>query len=101
MTEQPPVTPTDTGTQTTTTGTEDQAQGTAGEVQQQTPLTPAEHVTYAKALYDQPGFVVDSVFQSGKLDPKAGPYTQAQVETAINEMMAEPDKSFDVPEVQP
>lgn len=97
MTEQqPPVTPdnpVDSGQGTPPTPTEQQAAQTQQEVQIQTPLTPAEHRTYAQALYQQPAFVVDSVFASGKLDPN-GTYTQGEVQQAIDQMMMEPDKTF-------
>lgn len=97
MTEQPPVVPedpTDDGSGQPPTPTEQQQAETQQQVQTQTPLSASDHEVYAQALYGQPAFVVHAVFSSGKLDPNGPMCTQAQVQAAIDEMMATPDSTF-------
>jgi hypothetical protein len=97
MTEQPPVVPenpTDSGSGQPPTPTEQQEAETNQQVQTQTPLSASDHELYAQALYGQPAFVVHAVFSSGKLDSHGTMYSQAQVQSAIDEMMQEPDKTF-------
>jgi hypothetical protein len=97
MTEQPPVVPEnpqDSGEGPPPTDTDNAEAATQQQVQTQTPLSASDHETYSQALYGQPAFVVNAVFSSGKLDSHGTMYTQAQVQAAIDEMMAEPDKTF-------
>jgi len=98
MTEQPPETTEETPPpppgSPSPTNAEQGASATQQETQSQTPLKPSDHVTYSQQLYKQPNFVVQSVFHSGRLDPNGGPYTQAQVQQAIDAMMHEPDKRY-------
>lgn len=54
-----------------------------------------DHILYAQALYQQPSWVVESVFGPGGLDP-AVKTTPATVQTYITQMMQTPDKSFEV-----
>ena len=97
MTEQPPVTPenpTDGGEGNPPTPAEQQAallQQQVGDAQQ--PLSYADNVLYAQALYAQPAWVVAAVFQSGNLDPSV-PHLQSEVQQAIDIMLATPDNSF-------
>jgi len=97
MTEQPPVTPEnpqDSGAGTPPTPTEQAADATQQQVQQvQQPLSYADHVLYAQALYAQPSWVVSAVFESGSLDPSTT-HLQAEVQQAIDVMMRTPDNSF-------
>lgn len=98
MTEQPPVIPENPqdsgGDVTPPTPTEQAEAQTQAEVQIQTPLNMNDHVTYAQALYQQPSWVVESVFVSGSLD-RTRQYTQAEVQGAIDTMMATPDSTFE------
>lgn len=98
MSEQPPVTPEDpqdSGDDVTPpTPTEQNAAQTQNEVQVQSPLSMNDHVTYAQALYQQPSWVVESIFVSGSLD-RTKQYTQSEVQGAIDAMMATPDTTFE------
>jgi hypothetical protein len=96
MTETPPVTPTDpvdSGQSAPPTPTDQAAAGTQQEVAEQAPLGFADHRTYAMSLYQQPVWVVDAVFATDALDVNQQ-YTPAQVQGAIDAMMATPDKQF-------
>ena len=91
MTEQPPVTPEnpqDTGEDITPpTQTEKDAQAVARAADlAATEFSAADHRTYSMALYNQPGWIVDSVFSSGTIDPNTK-HTQAEVQAAIDAMM--------------
>lgn len=97
MTQTPPVTPEDPvdgGQGAPPTPTDQSAQQTEQEVATQTPLLYADHRTYANALYEQPVWVIDAVFASGYLQPPTDAFTQAQVQSAIESMMAVTDNQF-------
>ena len=100
MTEQPPVTPEnpqDSGENVTPpTPTEKEAQAAARAVDlASTEFSASDHKTYSMALYSQPSWIIDALFASGQLDAE-GTHTQAQVQAALDTMMATPDKSFEV-----
>lgn len=99
MTEQPPVTPenpVDSGQGTPPTPTEKEAQATARAVDlASTEFNASDHKTYSMALYNQPSWIIDALFASGQLDAE-GTHTQAQVQAALDTMMATPDTSFEV-----
>ena len=57
-------------------------------------FTYTDHRTYAQALYKQPVWVVDAVFGPGGLDQNAK-HTPTAVTSAIDQMMAQPDKQFE------
>ena len=99
MTENPPVNPENPqdsgGDVTPPTPTEQSAAETQQQVQTQTPLSASDHIVYANALYQQPSWVVESVFVAGNLD-RNQMHTQAEVQGAIDAMMATPDTSFEV-----
>jgi len=79
------------------TQTEKDAQATNQEVQGQAPLGYNDHRTYSMSLYNQPVWVVDAVFSTGQLDPNEQ-YTPGQVQGAIDQMMATPDKQYETPQ---
>ncbi len=62
------------------------------EIQQQE-FAYSDHRLYSNALYNQPVWVVDAVFGTGGLDQNAK-HTPASVQTAIDQMMQQPDKQF-------
>jgi hypothetical protein len=100
MTEQPPVTsenPQDSGGDATPpTQTQKDAEATARAVDlASTQFSASDHKTYSMALYNQPSWIIDALFASGTIDPNAT-HTQAEVQGALDQMMATPDKSFEV-----
>jgi len=68
------------------------------EIQQQE-FNYEDHRTYSQAIYNQPVYDVDAVFGPGGLDQNAK-HTPATVQTAIDQMMQQPDKQFQTEEVQ-
>ncbi len=105
MTQTPPNisdNPQDSGEGPSPTKTEKDAAAAARQTElSSTPLGYADHRLYSMPLYDQPSWVIDAVFASEYLE-QDGQYTQAQVQAAIDQMMAVPDKQFptDIPEAK-
>jgi hypothetical protein len=62
------------------------------EIQQQE-FAYSDHRLYSQALYNQPVYVVDAIFGPGGLNQNEK-HTPANVQTAINQMMQQPDKQF-------
>lgn len=101
MTETPPETTSETPPEEPTPQPQqgEQPQQLAGEGEGADSLTYADHRTYSMALYGQPPWIIDAVWQSAGLDPNEE-YPKGTISTEIDTFMSGQDARY-TEEVQP
>ena len=99
MTETPPEEPTTQPEQPTQQSDEHPAQLPADTEEGADSLTYADHRTYSMALYGQPPWIIDAVWQSTGMDPNKE-YPKGTVATEINTFMSGQDARYTEGETQ-